>query len=147
MGADEGLIANAMNGFVPGVGIGFFVGSARAYLAGLSHAQAVAAGRVIANPPLRMILTSTAMFASVGAMYTAAEPIVRNMRDNTDDAMNGAIAGCAAGSLVGIRNGSVGVSAGACATFAALSAMVELVPHSNDNTIVRRKAVYGVVDQ
>ncbi len=147
MGADDGLITNAMNGLVPGLGIGLFVGSARAYLSGLSHAQAVAAGRVVANPPLRLITTTTAMFATVGAMYTATEPIVRSARDNVDDPWNGAVAGCAAGALVGVRNGSLATSCGACASFAAISAFIEVVPSGNDDTMKRRKAVYGMVDQ
>lgn len=65
------------------------------------------------------------------------------------DFVNGAIAGCAAGSVVGLRAGSVLMSGGACAAFAAMSAFVETVGFDsvNDYTTRRRKAVYGVTDE
>lgn len=143
---DDGLIINAMRGLVPGVICGGVVGSARAYLSGLSYSGAlgaIPASRTTA--PLKTLLSTTVLFASVGTLYTTAEPIAAGMRGK-NDALNGAVAGCVAGSAVGLRNGNVQAGLGACAAFAAMSTFVEVVSHGNDKTVVRRKAVYGVVE-
>ena len=74
------------------------------------------------------------------------EPLVQGWRSGKKDIWNGAAAGCAAGSVVGLRTGSVLGSAGACAAFASMSALVESIGlgQTSSPTEARRKAVYGI---
>lgn len=159
-----GLIQDAASGFGPGALFGVMVGSARAYLNGLSHAQMTAAlaaakasarpptGAALAamtpTPPLRMIASATALFAAAGTVFATTEPIIAGARGGSGDSdlLSGMVAGCAAGAVFGLKNGSVATSAGACAACAAMSAFVDIVETGNDDTVRRRKAVYGVVE-
>lgn len=159
---EKGLIQTAAEGFGTGTAVGLFVGSCKAYLQGLSHAQAMQAleaakasarpptGAALAamtpTPPGRIIATTTALFAAVGTLYTTSEPIIASMRGGQDDVWNRAAAGCVAGSAVGFKSGSVGTSAGACAAMAGIVAFTELVSHGNDASLKRKMAVYGVYD-
>lgn len=167
MGADGedqphegGLIDNVMGGLVPGAGVGLVAGSAKAYLNGMSSADtlariealrassrppsAAALAAMAPTPPLRMIAATTGLFAVVGAIFTAVEPMAQNARGRRD-AFNGAIAGCAAGSVVGLKTGTLHGSAGACAAFAAMSALIETVGFGATDGSKRREKVYGVV--
>lgn len=157
---EGGLIDNIMAGLVPGAAVGVFAGSAKAYLNGLSAADTLARiealrassrppspaalAAMAPTPPLRMIAATTGLFAAVGAIFTTVEPIAQNARGRKD-AFNGAVAGCAAGSIVGLKTGTVHASAGACAAFAAVSALIETVGFGASDGSKRREKVYGVV--
>lgn len=98
-----------------------------------------------AQHPLKIVAATTAMFAAVSGVYTASEGIVQNIRGKKDIG-NGAIAGCAAGSLIGLRKGSVQMVAGGCASFAVVSAFLETfggLGSVHNRTEQRRKAVYA----
>ncbi|KIY50613.1 NADH dehydrogenase 1 alpha subcomplex [Fistulina hepatica ATCC 64428] len=61
-------------------------------------------------------------FAALGATFAFTESYVANRRQ-TDDHINGAVAGCAAGFLTGVRHGSLPVALGSCAFFGGLIGM------------------------
>lgn len=67
--------------------------------------------------PLAYVLSTTGAFAGLGAVYLGTETLLRNNRDK-DDVWNRVIAGSLAGSLVGLRNGSLYASGGAAASIA-----------------------------
>jgi len=52
-------------------------------------------------------------FAAMGATFAFTKAFVANERQ-TDDALNGAVAGCASGFLAGIRSRSLPMAAGGC---------------------------------
>lgn len=62
--------------------------------------------------PITQVITTTGTFAGLGALYLGTETMLRNSRDK-DDIWNRLIAGALAGSLVGLRKGSLFHSAGA----------------------------------
>lgn len=153
---DKGLVGAIAEGVTVAAPIGLASGAAQAFLAGHSPgakaaaaASARGATQAIAGytPPLTQIAGVTGAFAGVGAVYAATEQIVRTSR-GTDDSLNKAIAGCAAGSVVGIRTGSAYAGGGACAAFAAMSAFLDLMggtagPVVNE-TWIKRKKIYEV---
>lgn len=69
--------------------------------------------------PFPQLITTTGVFAGLGALYLGTETMLRNTREK-DDIWNRLISGAFAGSLVGIRKGSFFHSAGAalCITVA-----------------------------
>lgn len=152
-GEDKGLLGSVAEGIIVAAPMGFAVGSARAFLSGHSpeaKAAAAAAARGVAasasyTHPIAAIAGVTGAFASLGAMYCGTEHLVHSSRGKSD-VWNKAIAACAAGSVVGVRSGSVGAGGGACAAFAAVTLMVDVLdghagPVVND-TLARRKKVY-----
>jgi len=58
-------------------------------------------------------------FAAMGATFAFTDSYVANLRQ-TDDALNGAAGGCAAGFLAGIRARSIPVAVASCAVMGAL---------------------------
>lgn len=76
--------------------------------------------------PLPGIVMTTATFAAVGGIFTGATAVAEDVRGK-QDIWNGAIAGIAAGSVVGLRSGSLYASAGACGAFAAMSIILEIL--------------------
>lgn len=152
-GEDKGLLGSVAEGVIIAAPMGFAVGSARAFLSGHSpeaKAAAAAAARGVATSatythPIAAIAGVTGAFASLGAMYCGTEHLVQSTRGKSD-VWNKAIAACAAGSVVGVRTGSVGAGGGACAAFAAVSVAVDILdgnagPTTND-TLTKRKKVY-----
>ncbi|KNC55500.1 uncharacterized protein AMSG_01765 [Thecamonas trahens ATCC 50062] len=71
-----------------------------------------------------VIRSQALLFASVSAVFAASECVVRSVR-NKNDAWNAVIAGCAAGSTLGVRSRSLGASVAGCVSLAALMAAVE----------------------
>lgn len=55
-----------------------------------------------------------AFFAAMGFSYSFTKAATANVRE-TDDSMNGAAGGCAAGFIAGLRLGSLPMAVGACA--------------------------------
>ncbi|TXT07248.1 hypothetical protein VHUM_03418 [Vanrija humicola] len=58
-------------------------------------------------------------FAAMGFAYSFTQSFVSNTRE-TDDALNGAAGGCAAGFIAGVRARSLPIAVGACAGMATL---------------------------
>lgn len=88
---------------------------------------------------------TTAIYGGLGAVYAGVGTIAENTRDKKD-MWNGVIGALAAGSLVGLRSGSMYVSGGAMAALAAMSAAVDLFDGNfgpmDDSVIERRRAIY-----
>jgi Tim17/Tim22/Tim23/Pmp24 family len=168
--SEKGIVASAADGVIVAAPMGFAIGSAKAFLDGHSpEAKAAfntsAAGASAPKPstlsptaaartaalaaayvhPITQISSVTGMFAAVGAVYCGTEALLESSRGK-HDVWNKAIAGCAAGSLVGVRSRSVYASSGACAAFAAMNLFLDAVggnPGSafgdNPNLVKRRK--------
>ncbi|KAJ7293523.1 hypothetical protein C8J57DRAFT_29130 [Mycena rebaudengoi] len=64
------------------------------------------------------------LFASVGATFALTESVVANQRQ-TNDALNGASAACAAGFLLGLRTKSFPVAVGTCAVMGGMMGMYD----------------------
>lgn len=81
----------------------------------------------------------------LGGTYTGVEAISEKMRGK-DDMWNRVVGGAAAGSLVGLRNGSLWASSGAAFTCAFIAMFVGAVGGTwgpvNDPSIARREAIY-----
>lgn len=160
---DQGLIRNMGRGAYAGLLAGLFVGSGRAYLAGqdvttaqtmvatstrgatrVAAAQALKAA--LTNKPARILGITTALYTSVGAIFTGLLPMVQNARGKKDP-LNPAMAGCAAGTVVGLRSGSLYVSGGACASFAFVAAFLDVLGGTmgptHDRTTERRREMYN----
>ena len=77
---------------------------------------------VSAETSMAYVVRSTAVsageLAGIAAIFAATESILTGINGHTP--MNSAIAGCAAGSLIGVRQGSIPNAAFGCATFGAL---------------------------
>jgi hypothetical protein len=152
---DKGLLGAVTEGVSISAPIGLAVGSARAFLSGHSpEAKAAAAAAAAAargaaptavayTHPVAAIASHTGAFAALGAVYCGTEQLARSSRGK-DDVWNKAIAGCSAGSVVGLRTGSVVAGGGACAVFASMAIVLDLLdgtggPTVNTNLIKRRK--------
>lgn len=88
---------------------------------------------------------TTATYAGLGAVYTGVGALAENIRA-TDDMWNRVIGAMTAGSLVGLRTGSLYTSGGAAAALGFMSAAVylcggEFGPH-DDGVLERRRAMY-----
>ncbi|KAL7004846.1 hypothetical protein EMMF5_005579 [Cystobasidiomycetes sp. EMM_F5] len=59
------------------------------------------------------------LFGGMAAIFTYVDATMANVR-NTDDALNGAVGGCAAGFLMGVRKGSLPAAFGGCALLGGL---------------------------
>jgi hypothetical protein len=135
---DRGVIEAAMDGVKMGTPIGIFVGASRSFLWGndgltqavetspVASASRVAKRAAAGMHPAVQIGTVAATFAAVGAIYCGTEAFLDNVRSKKD-IWNKAIAGCAAGSVVGLRTANLPVSCGACASFAAFNILFYMV--------------------
>eukprot|EP00270_Netrium_digitus_P020613 TRINITY_DN853_c0_g1_i1.p1 TRINITY_DN853_c0_g1~~TRINITY_DN853_c0_g1_i1.p1 ORF type:complete len:154 (+),score=25.67 TRINITY_DN853_c0_g1_i1:53-514(+) len=63
-------------------------------------------------------------FAAIGTVFAATDAIAQEVRGKKD-IWNGFLGGLAAGSVVGLRTGSVPMAVGASAAFAAMSVIVD----------------------
>lgn len=136
MGGEEeenGLVGAVAEGVMITTPFGLMVGASKAYLTGYSAearaaAAAMARGTAVAasyTHPAALIAGYTGAFAAVGGLYCGTENIAKGVRGK-DDSWNRAIAACSAGSVVGVRTGSVAAAGGSCAAFAALAAAMDL---------------------
>jgi hypothetical protein len=135
---EKGVLEAAMEGVKLGTPIGVLVGASRSYVwgdQGLTKAvdtstaasASTAAKRAAGGMhPVVQIGTVAATFAAVGAIYCGTEVLLDNLRSKKD-VWNKAIAGCAAGSVVGLRTANLPVSCGACASFAAFNILFYMV--------------------
>jgi Tim17/Tim22/Tim23/Pmp24 family len=151
-GEDKDLLGAVTDGMMMSAPMGFVVGSAKAFLSGHSPeakaaASAAARGAVAATAsythPVLAIAGHTGAFASLGAVYCGTEQLLKSTRGKSD-VWNKAIAGCSAGSVVGVRSGSVAAGGGACAAFAAMALLVDVFdgnagPTVNETLAKRRK--------
>jgi hypothetical protein len=63
-------------------------------------------------------------FGALGATFALADAVAANQREKHDP-INGAIGGCAAGFLVGVRRGSIPVALGSCAFMGATAGIYD----------------------
>jgi hypothetical protein len=173
--SEKGFIAAASEGVLVAAPIGLAVGSAKAFLGGHSpearaafNASAVRSSTSTASHsvspmvaartatlasayvhPISQITSVTAIFATVGAVYCGTEALLESSRGKKD-VWNKAIAGCAAGSLVGLRSGNLYVSGGACASFAAFNIFLDAVGGNPGTasgvnpTLEKRRKIYEI---
>ncbi|KAH9858104.1 hypothetical protein C2E23DRAFT_719351 [Lenzites betulinus] len=85
-------------------------------------------------------------FAAMGATFALTESVVANQRQ-TDDALNGAAGGCAAGFLAGIRARSLPVAVASCAVLGTAIGTLDyngknLVPTDMESIEERRKRFF-----
>ncbi|KAI0639492.1 hypothetical protein C8Q77DRAFT_1081586 [Trametes polyzona] len=85
-------------------------------------------------------------FAAMGATFALTESVVANQRQ-TDDALNGAAGGCAAGFLAGIRARSLPVAVASCAVLGTAIGTLDyngknLVPTNTESIEERRKRFF-----
>ncbi|CAN8076986.1 unnamed protein product [Agarophyton chilense] len=170
---DQGVLDAAKEGATSGAVFGFAVGSVRAFLYGdapsttaiaaaptparqspaTAAKPATSAGSLAATAvrasrsmPLSMLVSATAIYSGLGAVYLATGNFARGVRDR-DDMWNSVIGGVVAGSLVGLKSGSFYISAGAASSLAAVSALYHIFdgqfgPQADNPGIRRRRAVY-----
>lgn len=95
--------------------------------------------------PLPALFATTATYAALGGVYTGVEALAEDMRGK-HDLWNRVIGGAAAGSLVGLRTGSVYASGGAafaCGVVAfAIGALGGTIGPVNNPGLARREAIY-----
>lgn len=155
-GEEKGLVGAVAEGVMITTPIGFTVGASKAFLAGHSAearaaASALLRGTAVAasfTHPATVIAGYTGAFAAIGGIYAGSEEVLKSTRGK-NDMWNQAIAACSAGSVVGVRTGSVAAAGGSCAAFAAMAVALELFetpgPMVND-VIIKRKKLYEPVD-
>ncbi|OJT04738.1 hypothetical protein TRAPUB_4532 [Trametes pubescens] len=85
-------------------------------------------------------------FAAMGATFALTESVVANQRQ-TDDALNGAAGGCAAGFLAGIRARSLPMAVASCAVLGTAIGTLDyngknLVPTDSESIEERRKRFF-----
>ncbi|KAI0825044.1 hypothetical protein BC628DRAFT_1321051 [Trametes gibbosa] len=85
-------------------------------------------------------------FAAMGATFALTESVVANQRQ-TDDALNGAAGGCAAGFLAGIRARSLPMAVASCAVLGTAIGTLDyngknLVPTDTESIEERRKRFF-----
>jgi len=78
-----------------------------------------------AKDAIRAIGGNGLYFGLVGATFAGTEYVAEQMR-GTKDILNGAIAGCAAGSLAGFRAGSLPATFGGCIAAASLVTIYDM---------------------
>lgn len=66
-----------------------------------------------------LIRSHAGLFAAVGAVYAATECLSMGVRGD-EGAMNAVIAGCVAGSIIGIKTRKMTYAVGGCASLAAI---------------------------
>jgi hypothetical protein len=155
---DRGILKAAMEGVTLGAPIGLTVGAGRSFIwgaqglrpavesaptSGATSAARAARKATAGMHPAVQIGTVAATFAAVGAIYNGTEVLLQNVRAKTD-VWNKAIAGCAAGSVVGLRTANLPVSCGACASFATFTVLFSFVdgkagPMVDTNALKRAK--------
>ncbi|KAI0565884.1 Tim17/Tim22/Tim23/Pmp24 [Gracilaria domingensis] len=163
---EDGVLEAAKEGAKSGLFVGFTVGSIRAFLYGEPQPPATTTAPATVTPkqpspatslaatalraarptPLAMLVSTTAMYSGLGAVYLATDSFAHGVRDK-DDMWNSVIAGVVSGSLVGLRTGSLYISAGAASSLAAVSALYHIFdgqfgPREDNPGIRRRRAVY-----
>ena len=72
----------------------------------------------------RSSITTSAELAGVAAIFAATDTTLNHMRGHSW--VNGAVAGCLSGGLLGLRSGSIGNMAYGCGTFAVIQAFAGL---------------------
>lgn len=95
---------------------------------------------------MAQLAATTGAFAGLGAVYLGTETLLRNNRDK-DDVWNRVIAGSLAGSLVGLRTGSLFVSGGAAAAIAFGTCLLHLTndkigPMNEEEIFKKHEAIY-----
>lgn len=80
--------------------------------------------------PFSQLIKTTGSFAGIGAVYLGTRVFLRDVRDS-DDAWNSVIAGACAGSLVGLRNGSIFAGGGAAAAIAFVLGFTHIIKDVN----------------
>lgn len=95
--------------------------------------------------PLKPLLVTTATYAALGGVYTGVEAMAENIRGK-QDLWNRVIGGAAAGSLVGLRTGSIYASGGASFACAFMAFFVAAVGGTlgpvDDKALERYQAIY-----
>lgn len=94
---------------------------------------------------LQNVLRTTGTMAALSGTYMGVKTILRDLRGKKD-MLNGAVAGCAAGSVVAVKSGRVATGGVACVCFAVGSLFSEAVGTlgSVNNVADRtRRAVYS----
>ncbi|KAK4538464.1 hypothetical protein CDCA_CDCA18G4489 [Cyanidium caldarium] len=79
----------------------------------------------VALSPWASVTRHAALFAAIGATYTVGEGLMEAVRGEQQDVWNGAVGGCAAGAVLGVRTASAPTALGACVLFAAFSALMD----------------------
>lgn len=158
---EKSLFERIGDGAIPGTVAGFSIGAARAYLESRTVAEksaekiatamsaktppSAAALRALKPKPLPALFATTAVYAALGGTYTGVEAIAEGMREKKD-MWNKVIGGAAAGSLVGLRTGSVKMSAMASFTCAFVAFFIEAAGGTlgpvDDPSLARREAIY-----
>eukprot|EP00245_Coleochaete_scutata_P003385 TRINITY_DN14995_c0_g1_i1.p1 TRINITY_DN14995_c0_g1~~TRINITY_DN14995_c0_g1_i1.p1 ORF type:complete len:159 (-),score=41.19 TRINITY_DN14995_c0_g1_i1:468-944(-) len=84
-------------------------------------------------------------FAAIGGVFAAAEATSEALRGKKDF-INGAVGGIAAGTILGLRAGSVGVGVAACAAMAAAAVLSDVTNSSVTSPLERDYLPYPTVN-